>query len=918
MATRKGDDDSLMLTKRMSIDEKIGQMSQIEIAMLVKGNKTTGVTLDMDAVEKWIGERGIGSVLNYISDDYWTAEQYRQAAIQIQTVARKYNRPPVIWGMDSIHGANYIYGAIVAPQPINIAATFNETVAYQAGRLASRDTRAAGINWLFSPLLGLALMPRWSRTFETFGEDPLLVGKMAAAMIRGIQDPDLNPSDAVPSRAAACAKHYLGYSMPRNGHDRSPSWIPTRHLYQYFVPPWKRAIQEAKVMTVMESFTETDGVPMVANPHALQYLLRERLGFGGVVVTDYEEVRNLHQWHHTAENYTAAVQQCLRRSSVDMNMIPYEYDEFHESIMSGLQSRHLTEERITESAERVMRLKHDLGMMTETLEMQDPNLALVGTDEALGMDMVRQSIVLVKNENGILPLASSETHERRLKVLVTGPTANNRVFQSGAWTQRWQGVPLEEENKAWPYGSSLVAAFSPESSLDISYCCGIDILGNDCSAKDEDDANSVSKAAQAASLADVVVIAVGEEATTEKQGDIRSLDLVAGQYDFVRQIEENTDAKIVLVYFGGRPRLLHDMVNHADAIFIGFLPGPYAGEAIVDMIMGRVNPSGRLPITYPLYDDGGGAPYFHTLSDKCTRGEGPLPHWEFARCDVQWPFGHGLSYTTFEYIGFEASGGIDQDLEVAVTVRNTGSIAGSETVMFFTYDKFRMTTPEYRRLRAFEKVFLEPGSEIRVHKRIPIVELRFVGPDDDTHYILDAKMKSWVGAGVSTDCRIEPRDNPLCIHLQSENPSRIYSGACEEACNLWNNSGCTTFFDLSEEKCLHMCLAITHYPVIEANEGWGWNYVRCLEHVVHGLHGDEMECKKMTALCRDIFRTGELNEHGSGPLDETGREYSMLMQRTRKLFVEYTPFVAPVIGAVFIALFLKGLRPNPRNYKKSE
>ena len=856
------------LVDAMPLDDKIGQMAQIEIQMLIQGDKESGVTLNMSAVEEWIGRKGIGSVLNLIDREYWTAEKYRQAMIRINQVAASYGRPPVIWGMDSVHGANYIHKAIVTPQPLNLAASFNETVAFEAGKLASRDTRAAGINWLFSPLLGLSLSPRWSRTFETFGEDPLLVGKMAAAMIEGIQVPDANPQ-AVPSRAAACAKHFVGYSAPHNGHDRSPSWIPTRHLYQYFVPPWKRALVDAQSMTVMESFTETDGVPVVANPHYLNYLLRERLQFKGVLVTDFEEMRNLYKWHQTASTLIESSQQSLRRGSVDMSMLPYEFDEFRQAILEGLQSHRLSEERITISAERVLQLKHDLGMMDETLQMEDPNLDLVGTDGKLGMDMVYQSIVLAKNDDNFLPIRT--TDDEKLKVLVTGPTANSRVYQSGGWTGRWQGVPLEEEDDGFSYGSSLLGAFAAESSLDVSYMCGVDILGNACSAEGtEHFTSSLGRAVQAAASSDVVVIAVGQEATTEKQGDIRSLDLPHGQYELVQHIQQNTNAKIILVFFGGRPRLLHDMVDQSDAVFVGFLPGPSAGQAIVDMVLGRVNPNARLPITYPAFEDGGGSPYFHAVSDKCTKGEGVLPHWEFVNCAVQWPFGHGLSYTTFEYSDFTAIGGIDRDLELSVTVRNTGGMGGAESVLFFTFDEFRQTTPEYKRLRAFGKVYLEPGAEVRVMKTVPLEELRFVGPDDDTHYILDPKMTAWAGVGALTDCRVNPAENALCVRLQSDTPSQEYVGACEAACDLWSESGCDVHYGLSKKLCTSICTSIARYPVAsmdEGNEGWGWNYVRCLESVLPGIDSDETKCWKMTSLCRDIFQTGKMSEFGIEPLD---------------------------------------------------
>ena len=279
------------LLDTLTLQQKIGQMSQLDINKLLPGPDQVlpeGDIFVQNETEYYIGELGIGSVLNTATNIVWTAEDYRRAMQQIQHVAQAYGHPPVIWGLDSVHGANYVHGANLPPQPINMAATFNETVSYEAGKLASRDTRAAGLNWIFSPLLGVALEPLWARIYETFGEDPFWVGRMGAEMIKGIQAPDTDAA-AFPGKAAACGKHFVGYSMPRNGKDRGPSWIPVRHLYQYFLHPWEKAM-EAGVLTVMEGFSEYDGVPVVSSPENLNYMLRQRLGFDGVLLTDYAEV----------------------------------------------------------------------------------------------------------------------------------------------------------------------------------------------------------------------------------------------------------------------------------------------------------------------------------------------------------------------------------------------------------------------------------------------------------------------------------------------------------------------------------------------------------------------------------------------------------------------------------------------------
>ena len=870
-----GEDRIEKILRAMDFSAMMGQLSQLDVSILLEpdpnhpsqhqSNTPSALRVNQTALHYYIGELGVGSVLNTVDNIPWSARDYRRVMLQIQAVAQNYSRPPVIWGLDSVHGANFIHGATLAPQPINIAATFNVSVAYEAGKLASRDTRAGGLNWLFSPLLGLALQPRWSRVYETFGEDPLVVGSMATRMIQGIQRPERANSTALPSRAAACAKHFVGYSMPRTGHDRSPAWIPTRHLYQYFVPPWKMAVQEAGVLSVMESYSETDGVPMASNPATLNYLLRQRLDFQGVLLTDYEEIRNLHNWHHVAINDSEATIHALRETSIDMSMIPWDAEGFREGIQSGMQAGAFAQDRIRQSAKRVLQLKQALFMFDEKLTMEDPNLDLVGGDEELGLDMVRQSIVLAKNENHILPLSSS----LRLRVHVTGPTANSRVYQSGGWSYQWSGAPDE----SWfTYGSTVTEALSSE--WNVSHTCGTDILGEEC------EPQSVAKAVEAAKDAQVVFVCVGEEAYTEKPGDIRSLSLPQGQYDLVDALSSETDTPIVLVYFGGRPRLLNKMVEQADAVLLGFLPGPSAGDALVEIVSGRVNPSARLPITYPLADDGGGSPYFQTLSSQCTAGEGPLPHKSYVPCDVQWPFGHGLSYTSFAYSDLVASGSIGKDWQVSVKVKNTGGVAGAEAVLFFTFVDARSTTPEYKRLRAFDKVYLEPDQETVVTQTIAAADLRFVGPHDDRHYILDPNMTFWIGVGASTDCRRNGADNDdLCVHVgppkkESKTTGEIaYIGACEAACDVWGQSGCSNHVGLSQYSCLKMCTSVNDHPAAAMDlrkEGWGWNYVNCLESVVTGIKRQEQlhdtdQCFKMTTLCRDIFRSGQMDEFGAGP-----------------------------------------------------
>eukprot|EP00531_Pseudo-nitzschia_arenysensis_P000373 CAMPEP_0116128016 /NCGR_PEP_ID=MMETSP0329-20121206/7138_1 /TAXON_ID=697910 /ORGANISM="Pseudo-nitzschia arenysensis, Strain B593" /LENGTH=1047 /DNA_ID=CAMNT_0003622133 /DNA_START=55 /DNA_END=3198 /DNA_ORIENTATION=- len=913
---------------------QIGQMVQMDVSMLM--TTTEPIQFDQDLLDEYIGERGVGSVLN--NHYLWKAADYRREVIRMQQTARKYGRPPVIWGLDSVHGANYVLDAVVTPQPINLAASFNKSLAFEAGKLASRDTRRAGIPWLFSPLLGLSWNPFWSRVYETFGEDPLLVGDMAESMIQGIQrlndEEDIN--GLLPSRAAASAKHYVGYSDPHTGHDRAPSSIPMRHLYQYFLLPWRKALLGSnsalsKPMTVMESYTEIDGVPNVANRRTLDHMLRKELKYSdGMVVTDYNEITNLERWHHIAKDTKNAVLAAMVEGTVDMSMMGNLNDvhAFFDAMEGflGLDDNYDTttetlRERVRKSAQNVLKLKTDLNMFEESFELeplpQDEDASYpTQNDLDAVLDMTRQSIIMTKNENNALPLINAQKQggfsQAPLKILVTGPTSDSLSFQAGGWTGEWQGVNSNKEREWFTsdgYKTVLDALEDETNMFEVKHECGVDILGNHCS-EDLEDQNSEEGSKQNKNLLDVVrgwihgvggnnddtaysgqldaiVVCLGEENYAEKPGDIADLRLPQGQYDLVTALKEAkaSNTKIILIYFGGRPRLLADVVPLVDAVLVGFLAGPLAGNAIADFLTGRVSPSARLPMTYPKYQDLSGVPYLHEISDMCTRDTGgTLPHWDNVPCEVEWPFGHGLSYAQFTYSNVHLSTitlqqywhndkdgktGSNVELVVTVTVTNTGDIGCAETVLFFSFDTFRSTTPEYKRLRGYDKVWLEPGESKDVSITISLQEdLRFVGPHDDSHYILQDGLEFRMGIGSDSDCRNDPdADGKLCSDVVTIRTEDDYIGACEAACNVWKDSGdnCaknaflpkSSSLEDAMDSCRKLCASD------KSNDGWGWNYVKCLESVAWNEQFDsETDCLKLTSLCRDVTRTMDLDEFG--------------------------------------------------------
>jgi beta-glucosidase len=880
----------------MSIQDKVGQMSQIDLNVLLvevenrKGKKAVSA----EKAEYYLGQLGVGSVFNYPSDTIWDALEWRENIKVIQDSARKYNRPPVLIGLDSIHGANYVFNSVITPQPINLAATFNPEVAYWAGKIASRETRAAGINWIFAPVLGLALQPLWARVYETFGEDPLLVSKMGKEHIRGIQEPD---DGIIPSRAAACAKHFVAYSMPRTGHDRTPAWIPERHVQQYFIPSFQAAIQEANVLTVMSSYSEYDGIPMTSNRHATNRILRYQLGFRGILVTDFSEIINLQKWHMVARDNDEAVRLALTETTIDMSMIPFDVEGFQQSVFKALNGSStasftlggnivklssylpptLPVSRIDQSVRRILELKETLHMFNESVsdsvfyEIHDELGSSKDRDSAL--ILARDSIVLVKNIDYTLPILYEKGKQKKKKIFITGPTANSLSYLSGGWTIEWQGAKTDGQ---FTYGTTILAAFVTDDKWIVSNSCGVDILGYDCGelssnlggsdGKTESSLSSIDEASFIAASADYSIICVGEQNYGEKPGDLnQDLSLPKGQYDLVRAVSNATKAhggKVILVYIGGRPRILQDMVPASDAILIAFLPGPDGGRAIADLISGTHCPSAKLPITYPKFPSGGGAPYFHAVSDMCTvdtAADGSktlFPHYDYALCEVEWPFGHGLSYTSFEYSNISVSKHLlslsdnEENLTFSVLVTNTGNILGTDTVLIFSFDKSRPVTPEYKRLRAFEKVVLRPGESKTVSVSLSIDNFRFVGPHDPSHRILQQGDNAFViGVGSDVDCRIE---NKTCTGLIIISSGDHYVDFCEASCNAWQRSGCIQEFSgFDATSCLKLCVHSASYENLENQ--WGWNYVDCIEEVGNQILAGENTCEGMVNQCRNIF-----------------------------------------------------------------
>eukprot|EP01031_Cornospumella_fuschlensis_P036244 gene36244-43967_t len=733
----------------MSLEAKVGQMVQIDIAQfMVKGT----AQVDYNSLHDYIQQYQIGSILNSPFSGGavegitgWTASEWRELLQKIQQYASETSSGvPIIYGIDSIHGATFVKGAALFPQALNLAATFNPTLAYNAGKITAKDTRAAGMNWIFAPVLGLGLQPLWARFPETFGEDMLLAATMGSNIIKGMQD--VVADGGMPRQAAACMKHFIGYSLPTNGHDRSPVQLPDRILRQLYVPSFKAAV-DAGVLTAMESYNEVGGIPMVSSPDYLNTLIRKEMQFSGFMVTDYAEIENLHNWHRVVSTQREGVKLTLTQTSVDMSMVPLD-TSFYEYVLDLVRSGEVSEDRINESVARILAVKEKLGMLEEgggDVPTDDPNIATVGQDEdwQASLDTARESIVLAQNNNNALPLKTTQN------IFLTGPTCNSTASLTGGWAVHWQGMQSEGETK---HHISILDALTDAtifpSTATITYLPGVDVYADNL---DGVDMTAVYAAMDAA---DVVVVCVGEGTYAEKPGDIDDLALPSGQTQYVLALSQHAPATpLVSVMVAGRPRLFNEVVSVSSGVVLAMQPGPMGGQAVVEVLTGAVNPSGRLPFSYPRYSGDVVYPYHRKPSEMCTQGTVGTLSVTYIPCVLQFPFGTGLSYTTWEYSTLTLSStsmSESQTIDVSVQVTNTGTVAGLHTVMLFLYDLYRLVTPEYKRLIKFSKVSLAPGQSTTVSFTISSTDLEYVGRD--SHYVLEGGDFK-VGVSPYTDCR---------------------------------------------------------------------------------------------------------------------------------------------------------------------
>lgn len=555
------------LLHSMTVEQKIGQMTQIDISVFLNSSIPGGV--DYDKLSFWVNEYHIGSILNspfsggIFQEEYgWDAKTWRNVIKNIQTIAAQSGVPPILYGIDSIHGANYVKGATIFPQQINAAASFNTTTTFLigivksqwfkiincVGSITARDTLAAGLPWMFSPVLGLALQPLWPRFYETFGEDPYLAAQMATAIVSGLQT---EQAGSFPTLGAACMKHFIAYSDPESGHDRAPVMLPDIVLKELYLPSFTAAV-EAGVMTAMESYQEVGGIPMASSFAYLTKLLRHDMQFKGVLVTDYNEIKNLHSWHSIADSDESAVNIAMSDTTIDMSMVPTD-SSFFTSLLSLVEQGLVPESRLDVSVRRILELKERLGILDNPIPgLDDPKISMIGqkSDIELSYHAARDSITLLKNDDSVLPLPASIQ-----RILVTGPTANSLRMQTGGWSVHWQGALDDAELQPGVTILDGIRAAFPDAQVE--YLAG---PAWNASSAPELTANEVNMV----SSADVVIVCIGEDSYTEKPGDIDDLDLPAGQREYVSNIRASTRKPLLSVIVSGRPRLLHDISSQSN------------------------------------------------------------------------------------------------------------------------------------------------------------------------------------------------------------------------------------------------------------------------------------------------------------------------------------------------------------------
>ena len=703
--------------KKMTLEEKIGQMCEITIDVVTDFEKSRdGFTLSEAMLDTVIGKYKVGSLLNVPLSVAQKKEVWAKAIRQIQEKSMKEIGIPCIYGVDEIHGTTYTLDGTLFPQGVNMGATFNRALVRRGAEISAYETKASCVPWTYAPVVDLGRDPRWPRMWENYGEDAYLNTVMGVEAVLGFQGSD--PNHIGRYNVAACVKHYMGYGVPVSGKDRTPSAIPRSELREKHFAPYLAAIR-AGALSVMVNSAVDNGMPFHANKELLTDWLKRDLNWDGLIVTDWADINNLCTRDHIAATKKEAIKIAIN-AGIDMSMVPYE-TSFCTYLKELVEEGEVPMSRIDDAVARVLRLKYRLGLfdnpywdIAEYDKFGSPEHA------AEALRAAEESEVLLKNDGNLLPL------KQGTKILLAGPNANSMRCLNGGWSYSWQGHRADEF--AGAYNTIYEALCNKFGKDNITYEPGVTYAPYKNDNWWEENPVEIEKAVAAAANADVIIACIGENSYCETPGNLNDLTLSADQRNLVKALAA-TGKPVILVLNEGRPRIINDIEPLAKAVVHVMLPGNYGGDALANLFAGDVNFSGKLPYTYPKYINS-----LATYDYKPCENVGQMAgNYNYdAVMDVQWPFGFGLSYTSYAYSNLKvdkSSFAPGDVITVSVDVTNTGSVEGKESVLLYLSDLVASSTPDIKRLRGFDKISLKPGETKTVTLKLAADDLAFVGYD---------------------------------------------------------------------------------------------------------------------------------------------------------------------------------------------
>ena len=700
--------------KKLTLEEKIGQMMELVTDLFGANDKNGVFYIDEHKTDSILSRYKIGSILNAPNTCAPTAKQWEKYIAQIQKISMKRIGIPCVFGLDQNHGSTYTQGGTLFPQNINVAATFNREIARRSAEATAYETRAVSVPWTYSPTVDLGRDARWPRIWENFGEDCYLSSEMGKAMVYGFQGEDPNNIDQY--HIATSMKHFMGYGVPWTGKDRTPAYISPADLREKHFAPFLAGLQ-AGALTVMVNSASVNGMPMHANKDILTGWLKEETGWDGVLITDWADINNLYTREMVAKDKKDALRIAIN-AGIDMIMEPYSCDACG-YLVELVKEGKIPMSRIDDACRRVLRMKYRLDLFKNPTQKLK-NYPKFGGEEfaKLALEGATESMVLLKNEGNILPLQHGK------KILLTGPNANQMRCLDGGWSYTWQGHRTDEF--AGKYNTIYEAFCNQYGKENVILNQGVTY--NEKGKYWEENEPQIQGAVDAAKDADVIVACIGENSYTETPGNLTDLWLSENQRNLVKELSK-TGKPVILVLNEGRPRLIADIEPLAQGIIDILIPGNMGGDALVNLVSGKSNFSGKMPYTYPK-EINSLANYDFKKSEEVGTMEGAYDY--NAKITQQWGFGYGLSYTSYKYSNLKVSqsdfrhGDI---IKVSVDVKNTGKVAGKESVLLFSSDLIASMVPDGRRLRAFDKIELQPGETKTVTFNLNADDLAFVGYD---------------------------------------------------------------------------------------------------------------------------------------------------------------------------------------------